>query len=203
MQALYGGGARPPRPLGFTLVELLVVVAIIAVLAGLLLPVFSRARAQARRTHCLSNLRQIGLAVQMYQQDYEELPPRLSALFPGYISAPGILLCPSDPKAGQHEGTDRLEGNLYLPSGVSYDYLPRWFQAQEWGWWQSPPHFGEGKWGSQTPLVACHWHWATYFRRELSSDVAGSSGWVVLLLAEGSVRLCRVERFLSNPEFLF
>jgi prepilin-type N-terminal cleavage/methylation domain-containing protein/prepilin-type processing-associated H-X9-DG protein len=60
---------------GFTLIELLVVVAIIAILAGMLFPVFSRARESARRAKCASNLRQLGLALQMYATDYDGLIP--------------------------------------------------------------------------------------------------------------------------------
>ncbi len=61
---------------GFTLVELLVVIAIIAVLAAILFPVFSRARAAARRVDCASNLKQLGLALQMYASDYDGLIPQ-------------------------------------------------------------------------------------------------------------------------------
>src|SRR5688500_8363644 len=57
---------------GFTLIELLVVIAILAILAALLFPVFAQAREQARRSVCLSNLKQIGAAAQMYLQDYDE-----------------------------------------------------------------------------------------------------------------------------------
>ncbi|MCC6728779.1 MAG: DUF1559 domain-containing protein [Chthonomonadales bacterium] len=68
--------AEHGRPCGaFTLIELLVVIAIVAILAALIFPVFSRARETARATACLSNLRQIGLAVTAYMQDYDETYP--------------------------------------------------------------------------------------------------------------------------------
>ncbi len=57
---------------GFTLIELLVVIAIIALLAAILFPVFSRARENARKTSCLNNMKQIGLATMQYTQDYDE-----------------------------------------------------------------------------------------------------------------------------------
>ena len=63
------------RRTGFTLIELLVVIAIIAILAAILFPVFARAREKARQTSCLSNLKQLGLAVMMYAQDYDEMMP--------------------------------------------------------------------------------------------------------------------------------
>lgn len=62
---------------GFTLIELLVVIAIIAILAAILFPVFARAREAARKTTCLSNLKQIGTAALMYVQDYDEQFPWL------------------------------------------------------------------------------------------------------------------------------
>src|SRR5450631_3421527 len=59
----------------FTLIELLVVIAIIAILAAILFPVFAQARESARRTACLSNTKQIGLAMLMYLNDYDETTP--------------------------------------------------------------------------------------------------------------------------------
>ena len=75
---------------GFTLIELLVVIAIIAILAAILFPVFAQARDKARQVGCLSNLRQIGLATQLYAQDFDETPP------PRHV--PDILFQFGDPK---------------------------------------------------------------------------------------------------------
>jgi prepilin-type N-terminal cleavage/methylation domain-containing protein/prepilin-type processing-associated H-X9-DG protein len=96
---------------GFTLIELLVVIAIIAILASILFPVFARARENARRASCQSNLKQIGLGILQYTQDYDEHYPMYrmmgsvgSALRPygwadamqPYVKSIQILQCPSD-----------------------------------------------------------------------------------------------------------
>ena len=64
-----------PSPSGFTLIELLVVIAIIAILAAILFPVFAQAREKARQASCLSNEKQIGNALMMYTQDFDETLP--------------------------------------------------------------------------------------------------------------------------------
>lgn len=97
---------------GFTLIELLVVIAIIAILAALLFPVFARARESARRTACMSNVRQIGLSLAMYVQDNDETTPSVShdlqantiydswnATMP-YVKNKDLFFCPNRTERG-------------------------------------------------------------------------------------------------------
>jgi len=113
----------------FTLIELLVVIAIIAILAAILFPVFAQARESARKTACLSNCKQLGMAVMQYTQDYDEVyvcnawdtpplgvtdtdsgNPNFPSAFPWvfrlhpYLKNKQVFVCPSDPdpKNGWH-----------------------------------------------------------------------------------------------------
>ncbi len=107
---------------GFTLIELLVVIAIIAILAAILFPVFARAREKARQTSCLSNVKQLGLGVMMYAQDYDEVLPVshnpevpsdannwYEVIMP-YVKNQQIFTCPS-------------ASNQWLGYGWNYDVL--------------------------------------------------------------------------------
>jgi prepilin-type N-terminal cleavage/methylation domain-containing protein/prepilin-type processing-associated H-X9-DG protein len=113
------GEAHPMKRRGFTLIELLVVIAIIAILAAILFPVFAQAREKARQATCLSNMKQIGLASNMYVEDYDETFPGHDwtkseglyampdgriyqghvgwpLLFYPYIKNQAVFICPSD-----------------------------------------------------------------------------------------------------------
>lgn len=113
---------------GFTLIELLVVIAVISILAAILFPVFARARENARRASCMSNLKQIGLSIMQYAQDYDEkmvfvsnydndgtTMTWLDTLNP-YTKSYQIFACPSDSRTG---GSHRPQPNRNTYNGYS------------------------------------------------------------------------------------
>src|SRR5689334_11678442 len=92
----------------FTLIELLVVIAIIAILAAILFPVFARARENARRSSCQSNLKQIGLGFAQYTQDYDERLPL-------------TMWAPPSPNSGTATGYMAQTDSNNLPNAKTYD----------------------------------------------------------------------------------
>lgn len=123
-----GGMISPSVPLvalrrrshsAFTLVELLVVIAVFAVLAAILMPVFSTARERARQTACLSNMRQLAMAVQMYVQDADEVLP-MCTNYAAPANAPDRLW------TGSLRPYTRSEGLFLCPSATGARYAADW-----------------------------------------------------------------------------
>ncbi|MBM3457338.1 MAG: prepilin-type N-terminal cleavage/methylation domain-containing protein [Armatimonadetes bacterium] len=91
--------ARTSRRQGFTLIELLVVIAIMAILAGISLPMIPGLYDQGRVVTCEARLQQIGVALRLYAEDYDQYPEALAALLQaGYLEQPAVLRCD---RAGQ------------------------------------------------------------------------------------------------------
>ena len=117
------------RARGFTLIELLVVIAIIAILAAILFPVFAKAREKARQTACMSNYRQIALAVFMYMEDHDGRFADLSGGYEwyrplqSYVHNDQIFKCPSLSDATGNQQTDYLISGLFV-FGFSRNITP-------------------------------------------------------------------------------
>jgi prepilin-type N-terminal cleavage/methylation domain-containing protein/prepilin-type processing-associated H-X9-DG protein len=135
---------RPGHRGGFTLIELLVVIAIIAILAAILFPVFAQARDKARQSGCMSNLRQIGMALVQYSQDFDETHPGvwfgpnslqswsqpsndtrfykwMDAIYP-YVKNEQVFHCPSDGVNKKYVYRDRDGSHGYGSYAMSNAY---------------------------------------------------------------------------------
>lgn len=120
------------RKKGFTLIELLVVIAIIAILAAILFPVFTSAKNKARMSVCMSNLKQIGNAIQMYRDDYNQALP-FYLVDPGhrwqygghqylerYTKNKSVFICPADLTKGTQR--DQSSKTIGWPGYVNFPY---------------------------------------------------------------------------------
>jgi prepilin-type N-terminal cleavage/methylation domain-containing protein/prepilin-type processing-associated H-X9-DG protein len=204
----------PRRSRGFTLIELLVVIAIIAILAAMLFPVFARARESARKIQCLSNVKNIAMAVQMYLGDYDRLPP--------YEHRQEVL-----DYTGTRPGGG--SGNLCWGGDENYEYAYRFNPYLQWpvildeyiknrDVWMCPsakvttgatfmvpvPDFlrwfkaNEGSWGQSTGIGPCNWTWPngwggaitdSIVQGKLALGVAGDQGGANDADAERAFRL--------------
>jgi len=194
-QATLPRGASPHGRfrVGFTLIELLVVIAIIAILAAILFPVFSQVREKARQSSCLSNLRQIGLAVNQYTQDYDEGMPAhwfgggttgcgapgfyrwAEAILP-YVRNESLFNCPSRPSA------------RYIPDRTPHlcDGVPAgnfWSYGANATYWQNEPASGDPGPTNCPFSLSGAWRW-----RKLA-EMAVPAGTFLTLDAGGSYSL--------------
>lgn len=163
-----------PVRFAFTLIELLVVIAIIAILAAILFPVFAQARESARKTACLSNTKQLGTAVMMYVQDYDEMYPcnswdgenvyigttandigkdtKSATQWPWrimpYLKNRNVFVCASDPARGKSgwTGYSTTQDDFWgVPTPISYGHNQMVF-----GYGNAPGH-GIEDWARDTP----------------------------------------------------
>ncbi|MFQ6096706.1 MAG: DUF1559 domain-containing protein [Armatimonadota bacterium] len=205
---------------GFTLIELLVVIAIIAILAAILFPVFARAREKARQASCQSNLKQIGLATQMYLTDYDDRFPywhwRPSGKHSGYqwthalqpyMKNWQILACPSDGDinnswwwAGQGDiaGNDIGRPDLPRPpGGLSYGTS----EVLMWGRNMSQVRYpAQTYWASDASAgIVPPWH---YFPCRITMAHDGQrdahNGGVNVCFADGHVKWLKNQTIVSD-----
>ena len=120
---------------GFTLVEMLVVIAIIVILAGMVLPVLMQAKKEGLKAECINNMRQFGTAFELAKTDNNErLPGSLTGLFPDYCDNKKLFLCPIDMSFGKEGGKPPTATDQFAETdeaGSSYFYE---FSAADCSW---------------------------------------------------------------------
>ena len=195
---------RAPRreSRGFTLIEVLVVVTIIAILAGLTMPVLAKARAKGRSAACMSNLGQLGKAMLMYSDDYDGRLPQEwypgSDGYPGalspYVGNDDVYICPE-------QGED-VYTSYGMPAWAAYEVL-----------WSGAARLQTAGSGATTILLAENWysfyssrdpvHWPSRWWPELGNIAwERHQGGANYLLADGHVkRLTRAQTY--GPECMW
>jgi prepilin-type N-terminal cleavage/methylation domain-containing protein len=148
----------------FTLMEILLVIAILSVLAAILFTTLFAARKNSRDTVCLSQLRQLGIAIKMYENDFNDLPRQLKDVYPTYVSEKKTFRCPEweARAAGSDSKTQATVASLF----TLYAYQP----AERRFWQSVPSEPGDppamkSPWqegyeirGERLPLITCQFH---------------------------------------------
>lgn len=170
-----------PGSRAFTLIELLIVISIVSILAAILFPVFAKARENARRSACQSNLKQLGIAQVMYAQDYDELVMPVAAgdqrwpeILSPYIKMRAFVICPTaDYNSATSFGITYQEAvndpTGVTPSGATNDYVYGLYPSYGYNFAYLAPHKdcpagfdSNGSWtsgassGSCTPTTGTH-----------------------------------------------
>lgn len=166
------------RQIAFTVLELLIVIAIIALIAALLFPLFAGARKKARETQCMNNLHQIYLAWSLYTSDYQDTPPPDFHHFVPYVKSREVLLCPED-----HFDGFNSDATVRIGIPISYDYKGFLFTTRLDGVRlirERDPNFG---------ILLCYLHGRFYGPRGfLKPTEASYCGKVLRVRRDGSVR---------------
>jgi len=180
----------------FTLIELLVVVAIIAVLVAILLPALAQAREAARTIQCKNNLRQLGLAMVVYQGDFKYVPYHFGSLdatfdhvdserwADRYIVDRRIVICPADPWGGK----EMYEGPTF--SNPKYNYLEqRWSPVVPCSYWNNLNHWL--KWSDRpylAPMFMLEYSGSPVPDLASGADTAGQECTYIRCMNEGTIR---------------
>lgn len=172
---------RPAVDGAFTLVELLVVVAIIALLMVLALPIIGRAMERARQADCMSNLRQFAIASLLYRNDHDAevtpTPPWLSSLHPHYIPDPRQYICRTDRSRGAHGGKpdNAPEVGDQFAETDDTEFNPAGPTA-----WGRNPAITRCSYMYEFSAAPCSWGWASYLGATLADvdrNGDGTASW--------------------------
>ncbi|HEX2999045.1 MAG TPA: DUF1559 domain-containing protein [Armatimonadota bacterium] len=210
------------RKKGFTLIELLVVIAIIAILAAILFPVFARARENARKATCQSNLKQLGIAVAMYAQDADEVLPLQRGYYPTfktsfiqiinpYIKNGNVFDCPSQTikssVAYNGEGSYGFTSSFFNQPLAKFQNVAGTVMMAD-----STPNFWMGAWDLYRPTQAGHRPDAVDGSQNKSWGGSSSQTWTYfnfverhsemgnVLFLDGHVKTMKYEPLYNNKQ---